>query len=83
MIVSAAHRAAFEAEIGGRRTHPRVRIVLLAEGESAGDLGEDAVATAPVAGASLVTAAEAAAAALTGERTDPSLTRAPGRQQSA
>ena len=79
VVIAPGDRAAFDAELAGRRTHPRVRIVVLGEGDARVGANETCLATVELAGAERVDVAQAAAAALTGMRTDPADVRAPGR----
>ncbi len=78
VVIAHGDRAAFDAELAGRRTHPRVRVIVLGEGDARVAANETCLATVELAGAERVDVAHAAAAALTGMRTDPADVRAPG-----
>ncbi len=79
VVIGPGDRITFQEELAGRGTHARVRVVVLGEGDVRVGVNETCLATVPVAGSEQVDVAHAAAAALTGVRTDPELVRAPGR----
>ncbi len=81
VIIASVDRDAFLQELAGREPHPRVRVIHLGPEEAPPAIALDnhCLSTVAIAGASQVDAAHAASAALTGARTDPAETRAPGR----
>lgn len=78
VVIAPGDRDAFDAELAGRRTHPRVRVTMLGAGDTRIGANETCLATVDLVGAERVDVAHAAAAALTGMRTDPADVRAPG-----